>query len=723
MLPVVIAIFFVIAVLFGVCLFVFVRSYKSYSSEDDELYDDIPEEKPRGKRPASEASEKVKAKGTGPETKSKAGAKSAPKTGAAPEPKTGAKPATKAEAKPVPKAETKPEPKAETKPDSNGFSKPAGDELGGFDTRVATKDEMRMLRSAAAEKSAAGDSAGHTAAADSGAKTSVPAAKTASAPAKITAAGPSAETTAKKTDGAGEKNSKLVPIVTAVAASVAIICIAALAFVLISSRTPSDDEGDDRPETIALSYEDVEDVREDEYKITSPATLTAVFAADSKITDVKVEEGDFVKKGDAIYELDGTSCQEMIDLLEERLESIDLSGAAKNVNVSAGASGVVTDVRVSVGSTVTSGMVIAEITGSARHSLSVTVGSPLSVGDDISVTSGGVTAHGTVTTVRPVSPAPSDEEDGDGGEDGDETGDGGESGDDGDGGEDEEETAWAAVISFSSAGNVGATGTVTVDGKSYTGQVTRGRGSVSNVTATASGTVADLDIRPGDTVDAGDTVAEIETPASAQYADNEFEAKETQIQLDEYRQKLENYTVKAVADGYVQELFHKKGETVARDMKAVTIVPQDSLALEVKLDAETAENMTLPAPVSFKVKKTSDFPEDVWENLSPDDKFNYTIDSLAPADDDSGVYVGYVALTDDDQSLFRSGMTVDASVVVYYRYNALVIPENLVKKGKVKVMDENGEIKEVAVETGVRNKTGGIEIRDGIERTYRLVTD
>ena len=93
-----------------------------------------------------------------------------------------------------------------------------------------------------------------------------------------------------------------------------------------------------------------------------------------------------------------------------------------------------------------------------------------------------------------------------------------------------------------------------------------------------------------------------------------------------------------------------------------------------------------------------------------------TLTSLEP--DESGeVYVGYIPLEEQDK--VRSGMVAQMNITTYTAYNAIVIPEALIKDGKVKILSAEG-VKEVEVKTGVVTENG-VEITDGLSRGDKLV--
>lgn len=631
-----IVIFVVIAVLFVICLAIFIKSYLGYREENMEIEEEeYASRKKRVKEPPAPVLSK-------------------------PEP-----PAEPVKTEPVkPEEEALPEPEAEDKSD-------------GFETRVSTPEEMALIREA-------------------GKAISQQPIRRPPVPEPVTRVhAPEPE----------PKKSKLIPIVTATAAVIAVVCVAVLIFVIINANRPVEDE--DRKTNVATVAVTTEYIQLHETvtgKITSPDTITSNFAVNGRIEVVNVSEGDTVSQGDVIYVIDSSNLQARIDLLSDKLASVTEKITPQTVSVTATSSGTVSKMAVSKGDNVNAGDVIAEIYNSADHTVTVTLTNRVSVGDRVTVSSGGSSVQGTVTSVKEISTASENDDD----EDSDD--------------EEEPDTAWSATVTFSTTYEVGSNATVTVNGEKASGSVNKGRSSTVSVTAGTKGKISELKIKTGDSVSGGDVLAVIEEPLPANAAEFSFEARELQIEIDQLTTELDNYTIKAQTDGYIQKLYHKKGENAVLNMSAVTIIPKDGLSLAIELDAEVKENMTLPAAVSFKMQRSSDFPADVWNKLDTNRTFHATIDNNSLSLSESGdKYVGYVAL--EDQSLFRIGMTAKVSVTTYYADNAIVIPKELVKNGKVKILNSSGKVETVDVETGVLTSDGGIEIKSGLSKTDRIVTE
>lgn len=712
----------VVAVLFGICLTVFIKSYKDYRYEDQEP--DV-EEAPsvRRKKPAEEAPVR--------EVKPRQDAKQSTR----PEPKPEAKTETKAGTKTEPKTEAK----AEAEP------------------KAATKSVSREAKTVAAPGEAKSEVRSKTETAAEAAPVDLSATKIASREETLMLRNAARKALSEKntppTEGPDENpeeddgaSPKLVPVIIAVAAVVVVLCVAALVLVFSRGNVRGNVE---QPETVSVTVQDIQLQTTLAGRVTNPDIATTMFAATGKV-DLNVKEGDYVTKGSTIYTIDSENLQAHIDLLEEQLSSLTPERTeTSSTSVTAPGAGTVTKLRVADGSNVESGDTIAEITGPAIHQVTVTLATRVSTGQSVSVLTNGKTYTGTVTAVSAVNPAPADSED----EDGDETSDDAKTDSEEDNpdqskenqsdsdtdsdknsndtgvnkrpqGSDDDDTSsnktlYQATVSFSGS-EVGSTAYVTVSGNRSSGTVVKGRSTVTNVAARSSGKL-DYNVSVGDSVSTGDTIARIETQRQVSSSASSFDRREVELEIEQLETELENYTVKAGADGYVQKLYLKDGENAAVGMNAVTIVPTVGLVMTVDIDAATAENLTVPRSATYRLNKTGGFGKDVWDKLDTDTDYITIMDNLVPSEDDPDTYIGYIAL--EQPELYRDGMTADVSIVTYSAHSAMTLPQDLVKDGKVKILRDGGQVTEVPVETGAITDDGLVEIKSGLTPSDKIVKE
>lgn len=648
MLEIAYIIFAVVAVLFGTCLTIFIKSYRSYQDEDADIPEDKTDKPRKRIKPETEAP-------SVPEDKTD-------------KPRKRIRPETEA---PAPVTSSPSEPKPEIKPEKPEEPEDKPEEIDISATRVSTADEMAKLRAAAPK----------------------PAEKAPEPPKPEKQPVPAAPV-----DEDDDGKQKLLPVILIAIAIIALVAVIAVIFTFNS--TPKE-TAEEPPETITATVQDIQLQQTFNGRITSPDILTSMFAATGEITDLSVKEGDFVTSGTVIYTIDSSNIQARIDLLNERLASLaDSRTASGRTTVASPVSGTVTAVRAADGEKVSAKDVIAEITIPADHRVSVALTTHVSIGDKVSVSTNGTTVQGTVTAVNRVNNAPDDDED----EDDD---------------EEKDTPTYNATVTFTTSAAVGSTATVTVSGEKFTGSVTKGRISTVSVTAGVSGTLTSIRIDEGDSISEGDTIATVEVQRQTS-AGESFDERELRLEIEQLNSQLENYTVKASADGYVQKLYLKKGDNAAVGMSAVAIVPSTGLVLAIEMNAEIAEALVVPRQALFRIRRAGNFPSEVWSSIDTDADYTSVLDTLTPNDDGSK-YVGYVTL--EDPTLFRDGMTAQVTINTYAAYNAVTVPKELVKDGKVNILTDSGQIVAVPVETGITTEDGYTEITGGLTISDRIVAE
>ncbi|MEA3273580.1 MAG: HlyD family efflux transporter periplasmic adaptor subunit [Patescibacteria group bacterium] len=72
-------------------------------------------------------------------------------------------------------------------------------------------------------------------------------------------------------------------------------------------------------------------------------------------------------------------------------------------------------------------------------------------------------------------------------------------------------------------------------------------------------------------------------------------------------------------------------------------------------------------------------------------------------------------------SYLKEGMSADVDIQIIQKANVLVAPERAVNEGKVKVLLDNGGIKQALVETGIRGDNGKVEIISGLAEGEEVV--
>lgn len=699
----------VLVVLLGVCAFAFTRSgrsdYEDYYgnySETEGAEKEIAagkQKKDAVKKKSGEAPlENRRIKHSDPSESKKSG-DGVVRKDAPPEEKPQAKAETQPSQKDMPKQQAK---SAENKPTEEKAAIPEATAEDKFKTRVVTKAEMEQIRSASLAESAEK--------ADKTDKTDKTEANPPLKEAKPSAArygryddraAAAVETEAEEVGEAEEKEGgvNLVPIVAVCAA--VLVLLAAAAFVLIRNDAKRHEaENVSQPETMTALVENIRQETElnGEFKCENPSVR--YFTASGKVTGLNVKEGDRVKKGQTIYELDSSSIKERMDILEERLKNATVTEekeVEKSESLKAASAGTVR-IRVAVGDEVDSGETVAVISGLSDCRVSLEFEGEeeglISDGDAASVSSGGKTYEGKVSSVS---------------ENKIENGDGGVL------------IIYKAEVSFS-GGSSGESASVSVNGLKANGSVKASGGDETSVKAQVSGKITAVSVRDGAQVDEGDAIATVAyTEKVSETKTDELEAKDIKIQLEQLETELKNYTVTADADGYVKKLYVKKDENAAINSQAVVIIPDNSFCLTFSIDREHAENMTVPTAVSYSIVKSSDadIPASAWEKVDTDKKYSCVLEDIEPDEENEDSYICRVV--PEDQSGLYDGMKAEVKVVTYSAYDALLVPEKYVKDGKVSVW-RGSKAEEVKVETGIITDDGYVEITKGLNSMDKIIT-
>ncbi len=490
------------------------------------------------------------------------------------------------------------------------------------------------------------------------------------------------------------------PVPFIIGGAVALAVLGGVAFGLVRGDIFKKNDGlVHEPKTVTATVSNI--VQESEFMGTIKSETPDVrsFAAAGKVKSVNAAEGDHVQKGQTLYVLDSSAIEERISLLRQRLNNAKTTRETTvedETSVKAGSSGAVTVLNFDEGDSVSSGDVIAQIANVSDYRVTLDFDAEdtgtVNNGDAADVSIGGDVVSGTVTNVKLV-----DEEE-------------------------DEVPLYRLTISFR-GGEAGAQAGATVNGAKSLGtaSVAAGNRTSSTVRATATGRISDLRVEEGGSVSEGDVVAVITTSRSVTETDtDELQAKDLNLQIEQLESELANYTLKADTGGYLQKLYLKAGDNAAVNMQAAVIIPDGSLYLDVALD-EKDSDLTVPAVARFTLLKTAEsgVPDEAWQNVDLFAERSGIMDSVAPSAEEPDSFSGHIDI--DDQTGLVEGMNAKVSVVTYSAYDALLLPKELVKDGRVTVWRAQ-KAEEVPVKTGITTDDGYVEIVGGITAVDKVVT-
>lgn len=418
-----------------------------------------------------------------------------------------------------------------------------------------------------------------------------------------------------------------------------------------------------------------------------------------EIISSPVEEGDMVEEGDTLYQIDDEDAQLNMEKAQMSLE--ESSENVNNLNVYAPASGKLTDFSLKTGDNV-GASVIGKINNTDRLSLDIPFSlsdyNKISVGDKVSATSslymtsilGRVTHKYTANSnldtggsvVRYI--------------------------------EIELEnpgalsvgTTFAATV-HTGSGDVNSAGSGMIEG-----------GTTTDVRAEVSGEVSYIGAKNGDYVKKGQLIVCLKNNSVINsYKTNQLNVKSNQKTLD-------NYNITSPISGTVITKNSKAGDKIDNsNSQTVMMVVADVSKMKFTI---TVDELDI---ADIKMGQTAIVDADAI----PDTTFEARVTSIASEGVSSGdgVTTFTVELTIDEPGELKSGMNVNANILINEAYDVLTIPEEalmsvkgnsatvLVKiDGKTKKKDQNNENK---VEMPEMPKEGGAQksnILDGYEMRH-----
>lgn len=420
------------------------------------------------------------------------------------------------------------------------------------------------------------------------------------------------------------------------------------------------------------------------------------------------EEGDTVKKGDTLYEIDKTDAQNQIEQAKLQLEQSrnSYNQTAESLNdltVTSKKSGMITELYVEVGDEVQAGAKIADVRDSSVMELRVPFNSAdiskFGVGSTATVTmdSSFETLTGSVTSI------------------------------------DAQETVLDGYqivkyvtirvnnpggLSTSSAATATVGGVACNQGANFTCL------SESTITADASGTVASLSVSEGSRVSVGSVVAHLSsTSTENQVTNSKLSLEQQQLSYQNTVDKLDDYTITAPIDGTIITKNIKVGDTLDATNGQTTlavIYDMSYLTFDISLDELDVNEVAVGQTVNI-----------TCDSLTDAGTFEGTVTKVSVAGTTSNGVTTYPVTVRIDSAPdgLLPGMNVDATIVVEESRDALTVPVAAVQRGNtVYVKDSSAKNtdntmvggtvlpdgwREATVETGLSDDSN-IEITSGL---------
>ncbi|MCF7820569.1 MAG: efflux RND transporter periplasmic adaptor subunit [Candidatus Pacebacteria bacterium] len=196
---------------------------------------------------------------------------------------------------------------------------------------------------------------------------------------------------------------------------------------------------------------------------------------------------------------------------------------------------------------------------------------------------------------------------------------------------------------------------------------------------------------------------------------------QAQSALDLVNKQIEDNIIKAPISGQVAKIDYEVGEQISLSKPIFSLLTANDFEIEVDISEADINKVRVGNEVEI-----------TFDAFSQEEKFSAVIAFINPAETIIQEVIYYqvkIQLLDSNSPYFKNikpGMTANADIITAKLKDVIAIPARAVidKNGEgkfVRIM-ENGEIKEVKVETGLRGDDGLIEIKSGLEPGLEVVT-
>ena len=431
-----------------------------------------------------------------------------------------------------------------------------------------------------------------------------------------------------------------------------------------------------------------------------------------EILEAPFEEGQTVHKGDVLFRIDAKDVENNIEQLQLNVRSAQLtlddllktqSDNQKDRNITAKDAGVITELHVEQGDTVTVGTVIADVLDRDHMKLKVPFhaadAAGFYVGQTATVTVNGTgsTLTGTVTEIAAT----------------DEVGAGGT-------------LVRQVTIQVNNPGVLSETsqGTASIGGAACAASSNFTYAASAQITAKASGDLDILNVKEGDRVSVGQIIGVIaEADLDIQIENARIALENAQLSLKNAQEKLDDYTITSTIDGQVIEKNLDVGDNINGMSSSGTTVTypaviydRSQLTFEMDIDEQDISQIQ----VGQKVEITADALDG--------QSFTGVVDKININGTTASGHTSYpvTVLVDGSPEELYPGMNVSAKIIVEEVGNVLVLPVEAVERGntvlvaKEGCLDEKGNVVDVTATeerqvTLGRNDDNYIEIVDGLE--------
>ncbi len=427
-------------------------------------------------------------------------------------------------------------------------------------------------------------------------------------------------------------------------------------------------------------------------------SITALVSGN--VLSANFEQGDIVNEGDILYQIDSSDAQTSIENanISYQRSQMDYNKAAEkynNLTVKSDIAGVIKNLYVKKGTSVSSGTKIADVYDDSYFTLALTFNDVdaenIYVGQtaDVRISSNGEIVAGTVTSVNAQGYAA------------------------------EGNTMVRSVeLRVQNPGVLTNSeyATATINGYASSSSGKFEYIAEKTITAEVSGDISEVYVSQGSRVSNGSSLVKIESDdITDSLISSELSLRSSQLSHQNAQEKLNDYTITAPISGTVVAKNVKAGDKLDNSnmqTEMAVIYDMSSLECELAVDELDIKNVKLEQSVT------------IISDAIEGKKYSGVVTNISVNGTTSGGVTTYpvtIVITDFDEDLLP-GMNIDVEIITSKATDVLAVPVAAVNRGNVVYVkgektDQNDTapdgFKSVGVETGAYN-TEYIEIKSGL---------
>ena len=199
--------------------------------------------------------------------------------------------------------------------------------------------------------------------------------------------------------------------------------------------------------------------------------------------------------------------------------------------------------------------------------------------------------------------------------------------------------------------------------------ITQSNGTEIGLIPSVTGTVQSVNVRNGSTVSSGQVIATLKSSSANSSEGQKLDVEGSELALEQAQKELEKYKIASPVDGTILVKNAKIGDNVTAgktDKPLMVIADMSKMKFTIEVDELDIWNIQLGQTVV------------ITANALPGETFSGEITNIAGEGEKKGdgVTVYAVEITISDPGKIKSGMNVDAKIILNSAINAVTLPEN-----------------------------------------------